>query len=451
MLGVLRLGATWVPLSDRDNASSLAGQAERLGLTGLLYPQSSRGKANQLAERWAFAGAPLEIEQIWEGQQRGNAHPRAGYQACLAERGRAPSEDLGERLAVIFPTGGTTGKPQAVRFSHRTLTALLQHVVDVLNHDHPVLLVAGALSHVQGRLCLAVLAAGGECVIIPEFSGQAALEAINRYQITMISAVPTMLERLVEAVEAAGGSVTPTLRQVVVGGAPVPRELLRRALTALGPVVAQAYGQTEAPLVITEMTASDYFDADGSLLEERLGSCGRASRWSSLRIVSPTGAELPEGDIGEIVVTGDFVMDGYFDEPPISPVRRVRSVHTGDLGYLQEGFLTIVGRSKEVIITGGFNVYPREIEEALRRDSRIEDAAVVGVPDPTWGEAVCAFVTVPLNVTLDVGQCKQRLRDDLGPVKAPKELYVIDRIPRTEHGKVATTKLRAAALARRET
>jgi fatty-acyl-CoA synthase len=247
----------------------------------------------------------------------------------------------------------------------------------------------------------------------------------------------TMLTRLI-AHPAVATTDTTSLRRVWVGASPVPVELIKRAITTLGPVVTQNYGQTEAPMYIASMQPDDYLVDGDFVAEARLASCGRATRFCDLRLIDSAGADVATGEVGEIVVRGDFVMDGYLDDEAGTAATRIDGYHrTGDLGTLDpDGYLTIVGRLRQVIITGGFNVYPAEVEGVLAERPEIYESAVIGLPDPDWGERVVAVIELNEGAEYDPDDLQRYLRARLGGVKAPKQLVIVDTLPRNSNGKI---------------
>ncbi len=334
------------------------------------------------------------------------------------------------------PTGGTTGTPKGVCYSHRTLSAIVANYVEMIGPD-PVFLAAGPLTHVSGRATLGVIAAGGTTVVLPRFEASAALTAIERHRVTTTVLPTTMLTRLV-AHPAVGTTDTSSLRRVWVGASPVPVELLKRAITILGPVVTQNYGQTEAPMYVTSMQPDDYLIDGHFVADARMASCGRATPFCRLRVIDDDGVEVATGEIGEIVVRGDFVMDGYLDDEEGTKATRIDGYHrTGDLGTLDpDGYLTVVGRLRQVVITGGFNVYPAEVEGVLAERPEVYESAVIGLPDPEWGERVVAVIELNEGAEYDADDLQRYLRARLGGVKAPKQLVIVDTLPRNANGKI---------------
>jgi fatty-acyl-CoA synthase len=304
--------------------------------------------------------------------------------------------------------------------------------------DGSVYLHAAPLTHGSGLYLLPSAARGATQVIAPGTSFSAAdfVTLIEDYQVTHAAFLaPTMLRRVVE--EARGRNL-PRLGSIVVGGAPLYQEDLRAAVAVFGPIVIQMYGQGEAPMTITVMPASEALDHPAS--------CGRAFHGVEVRISGVDGEPVPDGADGEVLVRGDVVMRGYWDNPDASAATLAGGwLHTGDIGHLDAGYLYLTDRAKDVIITGGSNVYPREVEEVLLTHPAVREAAVVGVPDPEWGESVRAFVVVAGDPT--PGELIQWCRSRLASFKKPREVVLVTELPKNAAGKILKRELRATATA----
>ena len=270
--------------------------------------------------------------------------------------------------------------------------------------DGSVYLHAAPLTHGSGLYLLPSTARGATQIIAPGagFSARGFVRLIQEHQVTHAAFLaPTMLRRVVDE---ARGRTLPSLRSIVVGGAPLYQEDLRDAVGVVGPIVVQMYGQGEAPMTISVMPASEALDHPGS--------CGRAFHGVEIRIADTGGEPLPDGADGEVLVRGDVVMRGYWDNPDATAATLAGGwLHTGDIGHLDAGYLHLTDRAKDVIITGGSNVYPREVEEVLLTHPAVREAAVAGVPDPEWGESVRAFVVAVGDPTPGelIQHCRGRL------------------------------------------
>ena len=223
---------------------------------------------------------------------------------------------------------------------------------------------------------------------------------------------------------------------------------LEEALTRIGPVMAQLFGQTEAPMMISMMPPADHVDADGSPIRERLSSAGRPAPLVQVAVLDEHGREVPGGERGEIGVRGSLVMAGYYKDPEATAeAGRHGWHHTGDIGFLDpDGFLHIVDRAKDMIISGGFNVYSTEVEQALLAHPDVQDCAVIGVPDEKWGERVVAVVQPYAGRSADPDDVRAFVRERIGGVKAPKEVLVWGDLPRSKVGKVLKVDIRSSVL-----
>jgi acyl-CoA synthetase (AMP-forming)/AMP-acid ligase II len=422
-LGVLRSGATWIPLNPRDSITTISELCERFGVNVVIHHSDFTDAVGGIRSATPTISAAIELEGLvqWAGE---------------CDHSSTLGEPLPDDLAAVFATGGTTGTPKGVCYSHHTLSAIVGNYVEMLDPD-PVFLAAGPLTHVSGRATLGVMAAGGTTVVLQRFEPGAALSAIERHRVTTTVLPTTMLNRLL-ADPTIGTTDTSSLRRVWVGASPVPVELLKRAIATLGPIVTQNYGQTEAPMYVTSMQPDDYLSDGRFVADERMASCGQATRFSHVRVIADDGADVAAGEIGEIVVRGNFVMDGYLDDEAGTLATRIDGYHrTGDLGKLDpEGYLTVVGRLRQVVITGGFNVYPAEIEGVLAERPEVYESAVIGLPDPQWGERVVAVIELNDGVDYDPDDLQRYLRARLGGVKTPKQVVVVDTLPRNANGKI---------------
>lgn len=346
--------------------------------------------------------------------------------------------------AWIFYTSGTTGHPKGAMLSHRNLTfmSMAYHAdIDRIEPGH-VKLHAAPLSHGSGLYALPHLLAGGHQVVHAGFEPQDVLDAFESLREVTLFAAPTMVTRLLQA--SGTGARYPGLRTLYYGGAPMYVSDLVRALDVFGPRLAQLFGQGESPMTITVLSRQDHEGDRSASHLERLGSCGLARTGVEVRIVDDAGRPLPDGEIGEVVTRSDCVMSGYWNNPQAtSKALRDGWLWTGDVGSMDEhGYLTLRDRSKDMIISGGTNIYPREIEEVLLRHPAILECSVVGQPHADWGEEVVAFV-----VTRDGQSVSTRELDDLclaniARFKRPKHYHFKSALPKNNYGKVLKTELR---------
>jgi fatty-acyl-CoA synthase len=312
----------------------------------------------------------------------------------------------------------------------------------------PVYLALAPLTHAAGVLCFPVLALGGEIVIMPAPDLGQFLALIAAHRVTHAFLPPTLIYMLLDHRDLAAADLS-SLQCLWYGAAPMSAARLAEAITAIGPVLGQLFGQTEAPMMISTMAPRDHLRADGTMAVERFASAGRPTPLVTVAIMDLSGALLPPGERGEIVVRGPLVMAGYYKDPAATAeAGRHGWHHTGDIGYLDgDNYLFIVDRAKDMIITGGFNVYSAEVEQVLLAHPGVQDCAVIGLPDPKWGEQVTAVVQ--LHAGHEVGEAELRAfaKERLGSVKAPKQVAVWADLPRSPVGKVLKKEVRFRLLA----
>ncbi|WP_420113501.1 AMP-binding protein [Pseudactinotalea sp.] len=351
-------------------------------------------------------------------------------------------------IAMIVGTGGTTGLPKGVQLSTRNLETMT--AITLMSYPfapRPVYLALAPLTHAAGVLSFPVLTMGGEIVIMASPDIGHFLHLIERHRVTHTMLTPTLLYMVLDHPDLDTVD-TSSLQCFWYGSAPMSAAKLERALHRFGPVLAQYFGQTEAPMVATTMTPGDHYRPDGSIAVERLTSAGRAAPLVTLAIMDTDGRRRPPGDPGEIVLRSSLVTPGYPRNPEATAAGSPYGWHhTGDIGYLDEdGFLFIVDRAKDMIITGGFNVYSAEVEQAVMEHPAVQDCAVFGVPDSRWGEQVTAVVQISPGHTIEVDALHAFVRERVGGVKTPKEFLVWDDLPRSKVGKVLKREIRATVI-----
>jgi acyl-CoA synthetase (AMP-forming)/AMP-acid ligase II len=308
------------------------------------------------------------------------------------------------------------------------------------------MLHAASMIHASGTFVLPYWLRGGAAAILPGFTPATYVEAIHRWRPTALNLVPTMLQMLFQSPGIDDADLS-SVSTILYGASPMPRPVLAEGLRRYGPVFVQYYGQTEAPLAICALGKQDHVDAT----PERLLSCGRPSVECEIRLVDEDGADVPAGRPGEIVLRAPFVMRGYSDPTIEAFLPGTSWLRTRDIGrFDEEGYLTLVDRTSDMIVTGGYNVYPREVEDALAGHPAVAQVAVVGLPDETWGEVVTAFVVSRSGMGQDEASLIAFAHGKLAGYKAPKAVRFVDSIPLSAVGKPLRRALREPFWAGRE-
>ncbi|MCM2393397.1 acyl-CoA synthetase [Streptomyces albipurpureus] len=372
----------------------------------------------------------------------------SGYQDLLAEGSTAPiavevSED---DPAVLNFTSGSTGKLKAAVQTHGNRLANMRK--RIMSPEGPPsceerFLAPGPITHASGMAVLACLARGAKVVVLPEWDTGTFLATVEAERITSAFLVPTMLTMVLAHPDVTTRDLS-SLRHIRVGGAPVPPQRLREAMATLGPVVMQGYGQGETTSGITIMTHEDMQRAVTSD-PDLLMSCGRAWFDTEVRVVDENGVPQPAGVSGEVVARGPDCAREYWNEPELSAETfRNGWVHTGDIGYLRhDGYLFIVDRIKDMIISGGFNIYCSEVEAALYEHPAVLETCVVGVPDEHWGEAVKAVVVRRPGSDVTTDELIEFCAGRLARMKKPRSVDFAEHLPVNRNGKLDRRAVRA--------
>lgn len=346
-----------------------------------------------------------------------------------------------EDLSALAYTGGTTGKPKGVMNTFRGSATMAQIMVSEWQWPDEVRhLVCTPLSHAGSSLFVPLLLRGGSMVVIPAFEAGAVLDAIEQHRITTTMLVPSMIYALLDHPRFATTDLS-SLQTIYYGASPMSPTRLREAIGKLGPIFFQFYGQTECPQTVCVLRKEEH-DADDP---SRLASCGRPVPWTRVALLDDTGNEVPRGEPGELCVQGPLVMKGYWGKAAETAEALAGGwLHTGDVARADEhGYLTIVDRKKEMIVSGGFNVFPREIEDVISTLPAVAAVAVIGVPDEKWGEAVTAVVVAREGAHIDVPDLIAVVKERKGSHYAPKTVEVVDSIPLSPLGKPDKKALRA--------
>jgi acyl-CoA synthetase (AMP-forming)/AMP-acid ligase II len=363
-------------------------------------------------------------------------------------RARASPGDI----AHLIYTSGTTGRPKGVMFDHRTLLLGVQMLTLEGGATDPVTgLVVMPLFHSGGRLqSLSFLLLGGTVVLHRAFDAAAVLEAIQRERCTAMHVAPIMVQRIVD-LPGRDRFDTSSLSCVRYASAPMPVPVLRRAIEAFGSIFNQVYGMTEC-IGITMLKAHEHLVQGDERRTRRLASAGQPSLGTQIRIVRPDGSDAELGEIGEILIRSEATMQGYWNNH-LATCEAIRGnwLHSQDIGRLDEdGFLYILDRKKDMIVSGGENIYSWEVEEALRHHAAVSEVAVIAIPDPEWGESVKACVVVRQGARVDEQDLIEHCRVSIASYKKPRSVDFLPALPRLANGKVDKKALRAPYWAGRD-
>jgi len=441
VFGISRAGAVWCPINPRSEAAENRELLDLLDCTCLIFQGTFAPLVAQISGDLPKLATLVCLDQRPAGAE---AFPD-WLEGLPDEPFQAPAAD---DTVMIAGTGGTTGKPKGVMLTGcniETMSALT--LMSYPFRGRPVYLALAPLTHAAGALCFPIMALGGEIVIMPAPDLSQFLWLIERHRATHTFLPPTLIYMLLDQPGLAAADLA-SLQCLWYGAAPISPARLEEAIAAIGPVLGQLFGQTEAPMMISTMAPADHFRADGTLATERLGSAGRPAPLVTVAIMDDQGNLLAPGERGEIVVRSSLVMAGYYRDPAASAeAARHGWHHTGDIGYLDhDNYLFIVDRAKDMIITGGFNVYSVEVEQALMQHTAVRDCAVVGLPDDRWGERIAAVVQSHPGFFVTEADLRSFVRERLGGVKTPKQIEVWPDLPRSKVGKILKSEVRSRLL-----
>ncbi|MCD9197691.1 class I adenylate-forming enzyme family protein [Aeromicrobium wangtongii] len=441
ILGAWRAGGVWVPLNVAYPAKDTAHAINGFDVDLVFFQASSAGLVEEIS---ALVERPVQWICL-DDDGTGNIS-LGDWSGHLSDDplqvGWEPDD-----VVAIMPTGGTTGKPKGVMNTHRTLAASITHMMLVFAYraDEPIInLAAAPMTHAAGLLTLPCLARGGTVVVLPRADAGPVLTALEQTRATEVFLPPTALYRLLDLPRLDQADIG-SLRYLLYGAAPIALPRLREAVERLGPVLMGGYGQMEAPMAISYLTPPEHMDGGSVADDAVLGSCGRPLPLVQVEIRDDSDRPVPTNQVGEICVRGDLVMKGYYRRPDLTAETIIEGwLHTGDIGRLDDhGRLTISDRKKDMIISGGSNVYPSEVETVLAGHPAVLESAVVGVPDDEWGERVVAFVELRPGVDpVDGPALVAWGRERLGGIRAPKQVVIVAALPRSAAGKILKAELR---------
>lgn len=438
LMGIQWGGAVYVPLNPKNTVQENISIAENCEVTTLFVHSAFAAQALQMQ-----AACPLLKRLICiDG-------PAEGATALDAWLGTAqpqprPHPFKPNDVPSLYSTGGTTGKPKAVMITSLCwdIAAANFHAATPVKND-PVFLAVSPITHAAGTFAFMMMGIGGKTVIQPGFNAEAILDAIERERVTHLYLPPTAIYMLMEHPGIRERDFS-SLEYFMYTSSPMAKAKLAEALEIFGPVMVQFWGQTEAPSFCTCLPREDHLNLTPER-EKRLTSCGRPMLLTPVAAMSPEGRLLGPNETGELVVNGPLVMGGYYRNPEATAAVSTHGWHhTGDVGYVDDdGYVYIVDRMKDMIITGGYNVYAREVEAVILAHPAVQECAVIGKPDEKWGEAVTGVIELKKGASVSAEEFAAYCKKELGSIKAPKSIEFWPELPRTSVGKVDKKNIRA--------
>lgn len=440
LFGCFKLGVAAIPMNARLHPREVAFHLNDARAVALVH-------SSEFTD--AIAGIKPDLSHtehfISVGPPTGEA---LDYEALIAQAGGGadPTVEVDpDDIAWLFYTSGTTGKPKGVMLTHRNLVAAAVGWAADLMPLSPdaVTLHCAPLSHGAGIHAVAAVSKAARNVILPKFDPEAVFAAVEAERVTNSWMVPTQVKMLVNSPALKHYDFS-SLQHVVYGGAPMYLEDLKHAIRQMGSIWIQIFGQGESPMTGTYLRREEHV-LDGTPEQiQRMMSAGIARTDMEVRILDENDQEVPPGVTGEICLRGPTVMKGYWERPE-ETAKTLRNgwLHTGDIGYMDErGYVYVVDRSKDMIISGGMNIYPRELEEVLQAHPAVYECAVIGVPDPKWGEAVKAVVVLRPGASATEAELIEHCRQHLASFKKPQSVEFVTELPKSAYGKILKRELR---------
>ena len=441
LLAIWRANGQWVPVNTRNAIDANAGYLNYVRCEWLFYHSSLADDVAQLR-----ALCPLLKRVVCIDKPHGDAPSLGAFigTTTAADFVEPEIDAFGNmhELVGIFPTGGTTGPSKGANVTNLGWGTMIETAADAMGGrtDDPVALVSAPITHAAGPIALSTLSLGATQVILPGFDAERVLQTIAAQRVSHMYLPPTALYQLLASPEISAHNYN-SLRIFILVGSPCSPEKLRLAVDTFGPCMCQSYGQVEAPMIVTWLPPEVVAAAAAGDHPERLASCGKPTRSVKVGVMDDDGNLLPVGEAGEIVVRGVLVSHSYYEKPDATAeIRTFGWHHTGDVAKFDaDGFLYIVDRKKDMVVSGGFNVFTTEVEAAITELPQVRECAVIGIPHDKWGEQVHAIV---VGDGIDEAAIIAHAKARLGGVKAPKSVAFVDAIPRTAAGKMDKKALR---------
>ncbi|MFG2657339.1 class I adenylate-forming enzyme family protein [Streptomyces sp. NPDC048425] len=389
---------------------------------------------NDVADALDAEGIDVVVVGLDEAARAGSVE----FASLLTGTEAEPVEVTPDDVAWIPYTSGTSGRPKGVVHTHRSLASIVRNMLVELPEatTSDVVVHVAPLTHLSGYAMLAYFFRGARHIALGHFHIENYLNVVERHRGTVLPLVPTMINMLVPALEKGEHDVS-SVHSIIYGGSPIAPDRLARAIGVFGPVFLQSYGLTEMPFTSYLPKQDHVFDPQGPL-PDRLGSAGRVSPYAELRLMTAEGNLAGESEAGEIQLRGDARMAGYWNLPEDTAAVLLEGgwVATGDVGRISEGFLHVVDRKKDMIVSGGFNVYPVEVENAIYTLPEVAEVAVVGIPDDRWGESVHAVIVAREGRPVAEDDIRRACLASIAAYKQPRSIEFVDELPKTSTGKI---------------
>lgn len=437
VIGLVRAGCVWVPINARNTVEESIYALDNTDTGALFYSFAFRDVVRQLLAACPRIAHAVCIERedppypSLDGLTRG--------QSDRSPEARGALDDV----VTLFSSGGTTGQPKGVMMTHLAWQTWIAASQRILWHDHAIHLVVAPMTHAAGGVTLMMSAMGATNVILPGFDPVRVMTAIETHRVTHLFLPPTAVYRLLAHPDVRKHDYS-SLRYFNYASAPMAPEKIKEAVDVFGPVMMTGFGQTELGPNVTFFSPEDHRRVLATGDERRLASVGRPTLLARVEVMDEEGKLLPPETHGEIVVRTSAVMKGYYKNPEETARASTHGWHhTGDIGFKDcDGWVYLVDRKRDMLISGGFNIFPSEIEKVLVAHPAVQDCAVVGVPHPDWGEAVKAVVELKAGASVEPAQLEAFCRGRLPSYKVPKSVELWPELPRSAAGKVLRRKVR---------
>ena len=437
VLGTLRAHMVWVPLNARHAVEDIVDQVQSFDCDFLFFHSTYGEAAKEVLRRVGRLKGAVCIDA-----GAGDGQSLKGWMAEMpTEFAIMPASP--HDVMILMATGGTTGRPKAVMQTHLAFeTMIASRLVSRPSKVPPRFLAASPLTHGAGHTSFSIFAKGGTVFVLPSADALGILQAIEKSRITEITLPVTVVYSLLSHPAVRDYDYS-SLEFFNYATAPMSEVKLKEALAIFGPVMTQGWGQSEA-LALTFLSREDHVAALGDSKNRRLQSCGRKLPFADVAVMDPEGRLLGANQVGELVARGNSIMKGYYNDPVANAEASRNGWHrTGDAGYYDdEGYFFIVDRLKDMIISGGFNVFPSEIERVIFSHPAVQNCAVIGVPDEKWGEKVTAVVQLKAGRAVGEAEIIDLCKARLGSIKAPKAVEFWAELPQTNVGKILKRQIR---------